>query len=317
MYDYGFRDYSPVSARFTTVDPIRDGSNWFSYVVNDPVNYVDPFGLSSTDRSGWSNVKSTVKGWGESIKSDLIQTCNDIKGVVSNALSNTKAIVSNFMNNAGKAITAWTTQAKASVNKTWSDIRAVGNDMIESFFKAIVRTGVNLLGGDSTKNIYNSELNETFNGLPTKDGDDYGVSEGLKNEIGQTYVQKSEIKLIDVLIADLGGKNSILGNHYFVDVRKNHGFSDMETAIGKYEATVVDVNLSEIDKTVTLRINTYDTFDFDPQVEENRPGFNEFVTWLANQAGLGSPVTIIDVNYELTFRYTTDEKGAKIYSYVE
>ena len=46
LYDYGFRDYSPISARFTTVDPIRDGSNWFSYVVNDPVNYVDPFGLN-------------------------------------------------------------------------------------------------------------------------------------------------------------------------------------------------------------------------------------------------------------------------------
>ena len=47
LYDYGFRDYSPVSARFTTVDPIRDGSNWFAYVVNDPVNYVDPFGLKT------------------------------------------------------------------------------------------------------------------------------------------------------------------------------------------------------------------------------------------------------------------------------
>ena len=47
LYDYGFRDYSPISARFTTVDPIRDGANWFSYVVNDPVNYVDPFGLKT------------------------------------------------------------------------------------------------------------------------------------------------------------------------------------------------------------------------------------------------------------------------------
>ena len=54
LYDYGFRDYSPVSAHFTTVAPIRDGSNWFSYVVNDPINYVDPFGLSVTD-SGFSN----------------------------------------------------------------------------------------------------------------------------------------------------------------------------------------------------------------------------------------------------------------------
>ena len=31
--------------RFTTIDPIRDGSNWFAYVNNDPVNYVDLDGL--------------------------------------------------------------------------------------------------------------------------------------------------------------------------------------------------------------------------------------------------------------------------------
>ena len=45
LYDYGFRDYSPNIARFTTVDPIRDGRNWYCYVVNDPVNYVDLWGL--------------------------------------------------------------------------------------------------------------------------------------------------------------------------------------------------------------------------------------------------------------------------------
>ena len=42
-------DYSPEIARFTSVDPIRDGRNWFSYVVNDPVNYVDLWGLCKSD----------------------------------------------------------------------------------------------------------------------------------------------------------------------------------------------------------------------------------------------------------------------------
>ena len=45
LYDYGFRDYSPRNARFTTVDPIRDGRNWYAYVLNDPVNFVDWWGL--------------------------------------------------------------------------------------------------------------------------------------------------------------------------------------------------------------------------------------------------------------------------------
>ena len=48
LYNYGYRDYSPQSVRFTTVDPIRDGANWFAYVNNDPVNYVDLWGLRPT-----------------------------------------------------------------------------------------------------------------------------------------------------------------------------------------------------------------------------------------------------------------------------
>jgi RHS repeat-associated protein len=49
LYNYGYRDYKPEAARFTTVDPVRDGANWFAYVNNDPVNWVDPWGLSPSD----------------------------------------------------------------------------------------------------------------------------------------------------------------------------------------------------------------------------------------------------------------------------
>ena len=47
LSDYGFRDYSPAYARFMTEDPIRDGENWFAYVGNNPVNWVDPWGLEA------------------------------------------------------------------------------------------------------------------------------------------------------------------------------------------------------------------------------------------------------------------------------
>ena len=58
LYDYGFRDYSPEIARFTTVDPIRDGRNWYCYVVNDPVNFVDLWGLQcQSENDGENNVK--------------------------------------------------------------------------------------------------------------------------------------------------------------------------------------------------------------------------------------------------------------------
>ena len=49
LYNYGYRDYRPEYARFTTVDPIRDGINWFAYVNNDPVNFVDLWGLCGSD----------------------------------------------------------------------------------------------------------------------------------------------------------------------------------------------------------------------------------------------------------------------------
>lgn len=47
LYDFGFRDYSPAAGRFTSVDPIRYGFNWYAYTGNDPVNYVDLWGLAN------------------------------------------------------------------------------------------------------------------------------------------------------------------------------------------------------------------------------------------------------------------------------
>ena len=49
LYNYGYRDYKPQAARFTTIDPIRDGSNWYAYVNNDPVNWRDLWGLEASD----------------------------------------------------------------------------------------------------------------------------------------------------------------------------------------------------------------------------------------------------------------------------
>ncbi|MEE0134258.1 MAG: RHS repeat-associated core domain-containing protein [Treponema sp.] len=63
LYNYGYRDYSPQVVRFTTVDPIRDGSNWFAYVNNDPVNYVDLWGLLASDgKIDWIKEVSDVIG---------------------------------------------------------------------------------------------------------------------------------------------------------------------------------------------------------------------------------------------------------------
>ena len=52
LYDYGFRDYKPMLGRFTTLDPIRDSHNWYVYVNNDPVNFIDLWGLCGEELTG-------------------------------------------------------------------------------------------------------------------------------------------------------------------------------------------------------------------------------------------------------------------------
>jgi RHS repeat-associated protein len=63
LYNYGYRDYQPEAARFTTVDPIRDGRNWFAYVNNDPVNYVDLWGLKPGDT--FSTIEEAANDFGK------------------------------------------------------------------------------------------------------------------------------------------------------------------------------------------------------------------------------------------------------------
>ncbi len=40
------RYYDPNTGRFTSEDPIKDGTNWYAYCGNNPVMFVDPWGLA-------------------------------------------------------------------------------------------------------------------------------------------------------------------------------------------------------------------------------------------------------------------------------
>ena len=47
LYYYRARYYSPEIGRFLQTDPVGyvEGLNLFTYVYNNPVNFVDPYGL--------------------------------------------------------------------------------------------------------------------------------------------------------------------------------------------------------------------------------------------------------------------------------
>ena len=79
--------------------------------------------MSTVDTSWWSKAKDTVKGWGESIKSDLSQTWNEIKDVASTAFTNTQTAVSNFISSTQSNFSKWGEQAKADFKATEKQIK--------------------------------------------------------------------------------------------------------------------------------------------------------------------------------------------------
>ncbi|MGH8467797.1 MAG: RHS repeat domain-containing protein [Gammaproteobacteria bacterium] len=54
---FGARDYDPETGRWTAKDPIRfsgGDTNLYGYVLNDPLNFVDPLGLQGDDTASGS-----------------------------------------------------------------------------------------------------------------------------------------------------------------------------------------------------------------------------------------------------------------------
>ena len=48
LYYFNARWYDPQLGRFTSEDPVRDGMNWYVYVSNNPLKFVDPTGLEES-----------------------------------------------------------------------------------------------------------------------------------------------------------------------------------------------------------------------------------------------------------------------------
>jgi RHS repeat-associated protein len=84
-YNY-FRDYDASLGRYLQSDPIglAAGVNTYTYVLNDPVNNVDPFGLKI--------------GYGNNVTPDDIATINALLEIISGIDSNAAAMIDNIIN---------------------------------------------------------------------------------------------------------------------------------------------------------------------------------------------------------------------------
>ena len=105
LYNYGYRDYDPMTGRFATVDPIRDGRHWYVYVGNDPVNYVDAWGLDSEDSGSH---------WLTESRQHLDELWDKTESVVNNKVNELSAIASNF---------------KRSVKNTYDNVKQKANEL--------------------------------------------------------------------------------------------------------------------------------------------------------------------------------------------
>jgi RHS repeat-associated protein len=88
MY-FNHRWYDSEIGRFTTIDPIRDGMNWYGYCNGNPVNFVDPTGLYGINRYGLAlriKIKNSRRSYG---KYCMYKSKNKISTVTRDRIRNT------------------------------------------------------------------------------------------------------------------------------------------------------------------------------------------------------------------------------------
>ncbi len=56
------RYYNPNTGRFLSEDPIKDGTNWYAYAGNNPVLFLDPWGLAAGDP--FESIGEAAIDWG-------------------------------------------------------------------------------------------------------------------------------------------------------------------------------------------------------------------------------------------------------------
>jgi hypothetical protein len=206
MYNYGYRDYQPEMARFTTVDPVRDGNNWFAYVNNDPVNYVDLWGLLDSDAQGFADALKTKKNkeFAEALNS-LVGTPYEWGGKDGDGID-CSGTITYALQKMGYNIPNKSATSMASGNVDWITVNKTvdaskagetgklnfykldGSDIVNHVNVGVGTTGVPLFLTDPKSQIVDATSGSTLNQRDGLDGQYYKPGEG---QVNQTYAPLS------------------------------------------------------------------------------------------------------------------------------
>jgi len=168
LYNYGYRDYAPEEVRFTTVDPIRDGNNWFAYVNNDPVNFLDEFGLA--DKDAYDKMHPTEISNQKNTLTSLIPTTS---------LTNNSPSISRNRNGEEEE------SKKYGVNPDWGTLDSINMASAGALINGLVGKGI--VGAVlSLGNYGNAEMIGTATKKLLVDNDPVGAAETLGFGIGST-----------------------------------------------------------------------------------------------------------------------------------
>ena len=102
------RFYEPAMNRFSQKDIVRgsitapNSLNRYTYVQNDPINFIDPSGQSL--KSAWNMVKSSVTNTVKNIVSNPVQAVKSVAKAVVNAVTHPIKTATNAAKSAGNAV---------------------------------------------------------------------------------------------------------------------------------------------------------------------------------------------------------------------
>ncbi len=144
LYYNRARWYEPESGRFVGEDPATEGSNWYRYAGNDPVNFRDPLGLQQDGHplsggfgSGVTKPRNTKIDFG-SVVSSTANTVGNLLGQASNTISS--AINSAFSNSPSPSASGSSTLG--SIGNFVADTASTAFRAVNPVVSSVVNAGI-------------------------------------------------------------------------------------------------------------------------------------------------------------------------------